>query len=211
MARIRLRPRAGTQRVASIAASALSRRPVGAVHRDEPLRGGAEDQRRLGAPAVRVAVHQRAAGQEIALRQQRLDHRLGGLEHVQAGEARRRLGVGAVLGHRVGHLEPVPGTQLEIVLAVAGRDVDEARALLGGDEIAGQQRDAGSRSRRHGRASGWRAMLPASAVPSNSSSVAWVRMPAASATSARRSTATTKRSPGRTRAPSATSPTSISR
>ena len=44
-------------------------------------------------------------------------------------------------------------------------------------------------------------MLPASAAPSNSASVRWVRMPAVSATSASRSAAMTSRSPGRARAP----------
>ena len=51
-----------------------------------------------------------------------------------------RVRVAAVLGDRVGHLEAVPGAELEIVGAVRGRDVDEARAFLGADEIPGEQR-----------------------------------------------------------------------
>ena len=89
---------------------------------------------------MRVAVDQRAAGEQRAMLDQGRDHRLGRLEHVQALEAGHLRGVGAVLGHRVRHLEAVACTQLEIVLAVAGGDVDEAGALLGGDEVAGQQR-----------------------------------------------------------------------
>ena len=55
------------------------------VHRDEPLRRGAEDDRVLAAPAVRVAVAERLAVQRAALAQ-RLDDLRVGVEHLQAGE-----------------------------------------------------------------------------------------------------------------------------
>src|SRR3546814_4716120 len=42
------------------------------VHRDEPLRGVAEDERRLGAPGVRIAVRQLALGAQAAGLGQRL-------------------------------------------------------------------------------------------------------------------------------------------
>ena len=71
---------------------------------------------------------------------ERRDHRLGRLEHVDAGEQRDGVRVAAVLGDRVRHLETVPGAELEIIRPVRGRDVDEARAFLGADEITGEQR-----------------------------------------------------------------------
>ena len=41
---------------------------------------------------------------------------------------------------RIRHLDAVRAAEEEILLAVAGRDMDEAGAGLGGDEIAEQQR-----------------------------------------------------------------------
>ena len=73
----------------SIAASALSRRWSAPIHRDEPLRGGAEDQRRLGAPGMRVAVDSLPRASRVPRSISARDHRLGRLEHVQALEARR--------------------------------------------------------------------------------------------------------------------------
>ena len=87
---------------------------------------------------MRVAVHQPAASR--APLDQGGDHRLGRLEHVRAGEQRHGVRVAAVLGHRVGHLEAMPRAELEVVGAVRGRDVHEARAFLGADEITRKQR-----------------------------------------------------------------------
>jgi hypothetical protein len=64
--RRRLRPAAGTKRVSSMAASALARRPFGDLHADEPLRRVAEDQRRLGAPGMRIGMLELAARQQRA-------------------------------------------------------------------------------------------------------------------------------------------------
>ena len=89
---------------------------------------------------MRVAVHQPAAREQGAALEERRDHRLGRLEHVDAGEQRDDVRVTAVLGHRIGHLEAMPGAELEIVGAVRGRDVHEARAFLGADEITRKQR-----------------------------------------------------------------------
>ena len=89
---------------------------------------------------MRIGMHQRAVRQQRFLGAQRVEHRLGRLEHVHAGEARHRIGVDPVLGHRVRHLEPVAAAELEVVGTVAGRDVHEARAFLVADEIGGQER-----------------------------------------------------------------------
>ncbi len=73
------------------------------------------------------------------------DHRLVGvallavgLVDAQAGEERHRRVIGPVPRHRLRHLDAVAGAQIEIVLAVAGRHVDESGAVFLGDEIAGQ-------------------------------------------------------------------------
>ena len=65
-----------------------------AVHGDEPLRGGAEDDRRLVAPAVRITVGQRGGMQQFPARLERLNHVFVGLEYMFAGE---QLGVGEEL------------------------------------------------------------------------------------------------------------------
>ena len=49
--------------------------------------------------------------------------------------------VAAVLGDRVGHFHAVGDAELVVVGAVARRDVHEARAGVGGDEVARQQAD----------------------------------------------------------------------
>ena len=56
-----------------------------------------------------------------------------------AGEQRHVRIVGAVLGDRVGHLHAVGDAQLVVVGAMARRDVHEAGAGVGGDEVARQQ------------------------------------------------------------------------
>ena len=100
------------------------------VHGDEPLRRVAVDHRRLGAPGVRIAVLQPAAGEQGAGLDQLVDHRgVGlallalGLEHLQAarrgGRAGRRTASSSdVVGHPVD--EAVLDEQLVVVGAVAG-------------------------------------------------------------------------------------------
>ncbi len=73
------------------------------VHRDEPLRRIAEDDRLLRAPRMRILMLEPAARDQHAGVDQRLDHRLVGVallalvgEHAFAGEARRLLGEAAI-------------------------------------------------------------------------------------------------------------------
>ena len=110
------------------------------VHADEPLRRGAEDQRRLGAPGMRVGMHQLAAGQQRAGLGQRGADRVGGLVDVHAGEQRHPGIERAVVADRLRDFQVVAAAEVEVLLAVAGGDVDEAGAGLGGDEVAEQQR-----------------------------------------------------------------------
>ena len=95
--------------------------------------------------------------QQLARLVERLDHGAVGVALLAvgridalAGEQRHVRIIGAVLGHRVGHLDAVGDAQLEVVRAMARRDMHEAGAGIGGDEVARQQ--AARRSRSPGRA-----------------------------------------------------------
>ena len=84
IAPMRLRPCSGTNCVASIAASALLADAFRPVHADEPLRRRAEDQRRLGAPGMRIGMHELAAREQRARLGQRRADRIGRLVDMHA-------------------------------------------------------------------------------------------------------------------------------
>ncbi len=85
------------------------------VHGDEPLLGGPEQDRRLGAPAVGVAVGEALLVEEGAEPAQLLHHQGVALEDVLplqlgVGHRREELPIGAhKLGDRHGHGRPRPG------------------------------------------------------------------------------------------------------
>ena len=110
------------------------------VHADEPLRGGAEDQRRLAAPGMRVGMRKLATGEQAAGLDQRGTDRVGRLVDVDAGEMRHPGVESAVLAHRFGHFQALFAAEVEILLAVARGDVDEAGAGLGGDVVGQEHR-----------------------------------------------------------------------
>ena len=119
----------------------------GRLHRDEPLRGVAEDQGRLRPPRMGVTVGQRARGeQRPGVGQSRQHSGVGvallavGAQHAAAGEQRHRIDEHPVGTHRLRHRHAVAHAELPVVGAVAGGDVDEAAAGLGIDEVAGKQR-----------------------------------------------------------------------
>ncbi len=114
---------------------------IRAVEADEPLRRRAIDKRRPRSPGMRVGVGDGAAREQGGRLGERAADRIGRLEDVQPAPARHPVGVAAVGTDGLGHLEPVGDAEREILLAVAGRDVDETGALVGGDEVAGEQRD----------------------------------------------------------------------
>ncbi len=122
-------------RVQRLLADAL--RPI---QPDEPVRRGAEDQRRPRPPGVRVGVHQLATSQQAAGFIQRGGDLVVRLVDMQAGEQRHPRIEGAVVAHRVGHLQSVLAAELEVVGAGVGGDVHEAGAGLEGHEIAQQHR-----------------------------------------------------------------------
>ncbi len=116
------------------------------VHRHEPLRGAAEDDLCLGAPAVRIAVRvvtvckQRARSLQVF--QDRPVNRIELVVDDRALPAEPRP-VGAVFAvalHREHGFQPMRLAQLEIVLAMIGGHMDKAGALFHGDEMAGQER-----------------------------------------------------------------------
>ena len=114
------------------------------VHTDEPLRRGAEDDRRLVSPAVRVAVldffslEQALAGFEF------LQHQRVGFPNGLAGQLRDRQGgrVGeelAVVADRVVHRQAINAADLVVVGTVRRGGVHEAgtgfeRDVLAADE-----------------------------------------------------------------------------
>ena len=121
------------------------------IHADEPLRGVAEDHRGLGAPGVRIAMLQPAAGQQVASLDQPLHHgAIGraelagllalGLQHLEAGEQGHMVVIGAVGIDRLRDLAVAVGQPDQIVvLTVTGRSVDKPRTRVVGHMVAGQQ------------------------------------------------------------------------
>ena len=96
---------------------------------------------------MRVAVLEVGARgeQRAGLAQVRADRPVGRVELVvdDAALPAEPRPVGAVEAARVDRehrVDAVGLAQLEIVLAMVGRHVDEAGALVGGDEVAGQER-----------------------------------------------------------------------
>ena len=105
------------------------------VHADEPLRRGTEDQRSLGPPGMRIGMHQLAPRQQTTgLRQRRAD-RVGDLVDMLPGEMRHPGVEGAIRPDRVRHLQPMHAAEREILLAMAGGDMHEAGAGIGGDIV----------------------------------------------------------------------------
>src|SRR6056297_814547 len=121
----------------------------GTVDGGEPLRGVAVDDRRLGAPAMRIAVLDLAARQETADLYKLVDDRLVGVallalavKDVLATEEGQIFAERAVFHHVVGDdlfQHPEAAVKLELLHPVAGRAMDKAGALLIGDEISGAE------------------------------------------------------------------------
>ena len=113
---------------------------IGIIHGDEPLRRRAENHGLLGPPAMRIAMR------ELTRRGERprcLHRRINGcmrLEDMQALKPRRVMGEGAVIIHGFRDRQVMCAAQIEVILAMARRDMHEPCAGFGGDEIAGQQR-----------------------------------------------------------------------
>ena len=105
---------------------------------DVPRRLGVVDERRPAAPAVRVGVQVRLGAQQAPARAQVLDQVGIGVLDPAAGVGADALVVGPVELHRVDHVEALLGAEAEVVLAERDRGVDDAGAVVGGHEVAGQ-------------------------------------------------------------------------
>jgi hypothetical protein len=109
-----------------------------AIHSDEPLLGGAEDDRLLAPPVVRVAVFDFDLGEKGAgVLEMLCDDGVG----FPYGLAADPLG-GGVVEAAVGEdgavaFEALADTGLVVFFAVTGRGVDQARAVGGGDVVGG--------------------------------------------------------------------------
>ena len=105
---------------------------------DVPGRLGVVDQRRAAAPAVRVGVQEGLAAKQPPARAQVLDQVRVGVLDPAAGVRADALVVGAVEPHRGHDVEALLGAEPEVGLAERDRGVDDARAVVGGDEVGGQ-------------------------------------------------------------------------
>ena len=111
------------------------------VQAHEPLFRGAEEQRRVVAPAVRVAVRVVAPGEQRPVAFEPRGHRRRRLVERQAREPVRGIGVeAAVRPHRAGGRQAVRLAHREVLRPVRGRGVHAAGALVGGDVAGGEQR-----------------------------------------------------------------------
>ena len=110
------------------------------AHGNEPLGGAAENDRRLVAPAVRVAVGDGLQRHQGAALFQGVDHRLVGLAHVQAADHRQVLPEQAVVLHRAVHFQAVLLADDKVVFTVARRGMHAAGTGVGGDVVTKNHR-----------------------------------------------------------------------
>ena len=96
-------------------------------------------QRRAAAPAVRIGVLVRPRARSSRPRRAQVLDQVGvGVLDVAPGVRADALVVGAVGAHRVDDVQAVLLAEAEVVLAEGDRGVDEAGAVVGGDEVAEQ-------------------------------------------------------------------------
>ena len=105
---------------------------------DVPGRLGVVDQRRAAAPAVRVGVQERLRAQQPPARAQVLDEVGVGVLDPAPGVRADALVVGAVEPDGVDDVQALLGAEPEVVLAERDRRVDDAGAVVGGDEVGRQ-------------------------------------------------------------------------
>ncbi len=109
------------------------------LHGDEPLLGGAEDDRLLAAPAVRVGVADTSPTPTRAPTSVSFSMTLLiGVKDELAAEEFQILEIFAVIVDRVIDIEPVLQAHFVVVLAVAGGGVNAAGTGLQGDMLAEQ-------------------------------------------------------------------------
>ena len=103
--------------------------------REEPVVRDAEDERRVAAPAVRVAVHDLGRGDEPPAVGQVADDLVGRFDGREPVQPAVRVVEVAGLVHGREDGEAVLARQLEVLAAAARRDVDDARPLVERDLV----------------------------------------------------------------------------
>ena len=109
---------------------------AGFVHADEPLAGGAVNQRGFVPPAVGVAVFDFAVGEQAVVFLQPVDNRLVGFPHGHAGQARHFGDIAALSVHGVIELDAVFVADEIVFQTVRGRGVHETGTGFGGYVVA---------------------------------------------------------------------------
>ena len=151
MLEMRSSPHAGSHFTRLISSSARWRkvtvRPVRTrdrrLHGDEPLLCGAEDDRIVAAPAMRVGVIDVVARQQCAASFEQLDDFRIGLEDLEAVVFRQSVLDAAGGVYFGGLVEAVAFAGVEVVHAVSRARVDGAGALIGSD-VVGQHAEDGA-------------------------------------------------------------------
>ena len=112
------------------------------AHGDEPVVGDAEDERRVAAPAVRVAVLVQPGLDEEAALAEVADDLVGRLDRREAVQPAVVVveAAGLVDGHQ--HRQVLALAELEVLGAAARRDVDDAGALVERDLVPRDRRGA---------------------------------------------------------------------
>ena len=108
-----------------------------AVDADEPVVGDAPDERRVAAPAVRVAVLVHVGRDEEAGLAEAAHDLVGGLHRREAVQPAVVVVEPARLVDRRQHRQAERPAELEVLAAAAGRDMDDAGALLERDLVPG--------------------------------------------------------------------------
>ncbi len=105
------------------------------VDRDQPVVRDAPDQRRVAAPAVRIAMLVRLGRDERPALGEPADDLIGGLDGREPVQPTVGVVEPARLVDRHQHRQLVDPAELEVLLPSAGRDVDDSRPLLERDLV----------------------------------------------------------------------------
>ena len=133
--------------------------------RDEPVVGDAEDERRVAAPAVRVVVHVLAGRDEEAALGEIADDLVRGLGRREAVQPAVVVVEVASLVDGRQHRQAERAPELEVLTAAAGRDVDDAGALLERDLVPRDDAVLDARARARGCRTALRSASPTSSEP----------------------------------------------
>ena len=113
------------------------------VHADKPLGGSAVDDRRLVAPAMRVAVNDVVRGEQPAMLAQLVNHQRRGFPDVQAAKERQFIDIAAIALHRVQDVvvgNAVGDAGVKVFHAVSRRRMHDAGAVVSGGVVGQEDR-----------------------------------------------------------------------